>query len=181
MTAPAAPEASSEAVRHSMQGNKRANTKPELIVRQRLREAGLSGYRLQWKVPGRPDIAYPGRKLAIFVNGCFWHRCPNCHPSSPKTHTEYWEAKFRRNVERDAENARKLEDMGWSVLTVWECELKRDKLDATMERVAAEVNAAGERAAREREAAHERWLARKAAGQAARQAARQTATSNQEG
>ena len=162
------------AVRKSMQGNKRRDTKPELLVRQRLRAAELTGYRLDWaKAPGRPDIAFPGRKVAIFVNGCYWHRCPYCSPSVPRKNVEFWEAKFRRNVERDAENARKLEDMGWSVLTVWECELKRDKLDATMERVVAEVSAAGERAAREREAAHERWLAR--------QAARQTATSNQEG
>ena len=163
MTQAAAPAASSEAVRHSMQGNKRADTKPELVVRRRLREAGLSGYRLQWRVPGRPDIAYPGRKLAIFVNGCFWHRCPICRPSSPKTHVEYWEAKFRRNVERDEENARKLEEMGWTVLTVWECELRRDKLDATMERVEREVRAAGDRARAERAAAHERWLARQTA------------------
>ncbi len=67
-----------------MKGNKRANTKPELLVRQRLRAAGLTGYRLEWKVPGKPDIAFPGRKIAIFVNGCFWHRCPKCNPSQPK-------------------------------------------------------------------------------------------------
>ncbi len=64
-----APEASSYAVHRSMQGNKRKDTKPELLVRQRLREAGLGGYRLQWKVPGRPDVAWPGKKVALFVNG----------------------------------------------------------------------------------------------------------------
>lgn len=122
--------------RRSMQGNKRSNTKPELLVRQRLREAGLTGYRLQWKqAPGRPDIAFPGRKIAIFVNGCFWHRCPNCNPSVPKRNTEFWEAKFRRNVERDARAIAELEDAGWMVLTIWECELKRDRIDQTMERV----------------------------------------------
>lgn len=130
--------------RHSMQGNKRQNTKPELLVRQRLRAAGLPGYRLQWKkAPGRPDIAYPGRKVAIFVNGCFWHRCPLCHPSMPKRNREFWEAKFRRNVERDARAVAELEDMGWMPITIWECELKRDKIDATMERVVAQVRAAG--------------------------------------
>ncbi|MEE0262695.1 MAG: NUDIX domain-containing protein, partial [Collinsella sp.] len=72
------------AIKKSMKGNKRANTKPELLVRQRLRAAGLTGYRLEWKVPGKPDIAFPGRKIAIFVNGCFWHRCPKCNPSQPK-------------------------------------------------------------------------------------------------
>lgn len=65
------PPASSEAVRKSMMGNKRSNTKPELLVRQRLRAAGLTGYRLQWKVPGHPDVAWPGKKVALFVNGCF--------------------------------------------------------------------------------------------------------------
>ncbi len=85
------------AVRKSMQGNKRRDTKPELLVRQRLRAAGLTGYRLDWaKAPGRPDIAFPGRKIAIFVNGCYWHRCPHCNPSMPSKNVEFWEAKFRR-------------------------------------------------------------------------------------
>lgn len=129
--------------RHSMQGNKRQNTKPEMLVRQRLREAGLTGYRLQWKkAPGRPDIAFPGRKIAIFVNGCFWHRCPHCSPSVPKRNTEFWEAKFRRNVERDRRAIAELEEMGWTAITIWECELKRDHIDETMERVVEQVRSA---------------------------------------
>lgn len=130
--------------RHSMQGNKRQDTKPELLVRKRLRAAGLTGYRLQWKkAPGRPDIAFPGRKVAIFVNGCFWHRCPHCNPSMPKRNTEFWEAKFRRNVERDAKAIADLEALGWTPVTIWECELKRDKIDETMERVIELVRARG--------------------------------------
>lgn len=122
--------------RHSMQGNKRQDTKPELLVRQRLRAAGLTGYRLQWKkAPGRPDIAFPGRKVAIFVNGCFWHRCPHCNPSTPKRNTEFWEAKFRRNVDRDARAIADLKELGWTPITIWECELKRNKIDETMDRV----------------------------------------------
>lgn len=108
-----------------MKGNKRANTKPELLVRQRLRAAGLTGYRLEWKVPGKPDIAFPGRKIAIFVNGCFWHRCPKCNPSQPKRNVEFWEAKFRRNVERDRAAVTALTQMGWTPITIWECELKK--------------------------------------------------------
>ena len=131
------------AIRKSMQGNKRANTKPELLVRQRLRAAGYTGYRLQWgKAPGRPDIAFPGRKIALFINGCFWHRCPHCHPSVPKRNTEFWEAKFRRNVERDRAAVAALEDAGWTVIIIWECELKRDKIDATMERVLGQIRTA---------------------------------------
>lgn len=130
------------AIRKSMKGNKRANTKPEMLVRQKLREAGLPGYRLQWKVPGRPDIAYPGRKVAIFVNGCFWHRCPHCNPSMPKRNVEFWEAKFRRNTERDAAALAELAAMGWAAVTIWECELKRDRIDATMQRVVDTVRTA---------------------------------------
>lgn len=126
------PPASNYAVHKSMQGNKRANTKPELLVRERLRKAGLTGYRLQWKVPGHPDIAWPGKRVAIEVRGCFWHRCPHCNPSTPKKNTEYWEAKLARNTERDAENVRKLEEMGWRVHVIWECQLKKNAVDATM-------------------------------------------------
>ena len=126
------PAASNYAVHKSMQGNKRANTKPELLVRERLRKAGLTGYRLQWKVPGHPDIAWPGKRVAVEVRGCFWHRCPHCNPSTPKKNTEYWEAKFARNTERDAENVRKLEEMGWRVHVIWECQLKKNAIDATM-------------------------------------------------
>ena len=126
------PPASNYAVHKSMQGNKRANTKPELLVRERLRKAGLTGYRLQWKVPGHPDIAWPGKRVAIEVRGCFWHRCPHCKPSAPKKNVEYWEAKFARNVERDTENVHKLEEMGWRVHVIWECQLKKNAIDATM-------------------------------------------------
>ncbi len=125
------PAASNWAVHKSMQGNKRKDTKPELLVRKRLREAGLDGYRLQWKVPGRPDIAWPGKKVCIFVNGCFWHRCPHCHPSTPKKNIDYWEAKFARNVTRDKENLAQLEADGWTVHVVWECELKKKVRDQT--------------------------------------------------
>mgnify|MGYP004477282939 CR=1 FL=1 len=126
------PPASNYAVHKSMQGNKRANTKPELLVRERLRKAGLTGYRLQWKVPGHPDIAWPGKCVAVEVRGCFWHRCPHCKPSAPKKNVEYWEAKFARNVERDTENVHKLEEMGWRVHVIWECQLKKNAIDATM-------------------------------------------------
>ena len=103
------------------------DTKPELALRKALREIGLPGYRLHWKkAPGRPDIAYPGRKVAIFAHGCYWHRCPHCGPSSPKTNIDFWEKKFKRNVERDAKKKRSLEEAGWKVFVFWECEIKED-------------------------------------------------------
>jgi len=110
-----------------MKGNRGKDTGPELQLRRLLREAGYPGYRLHWgKVPGRPDIAYPGRKVAIFVNGCFWHRCPQCHPAMPKSNTDFWVQKFALNKERDARKTAGLAEAGWTVETVWECELRTD-------------------------------------------------------
>ena len=123
-----------EGIRKSMQSNKGKDTKPEIRVRALLRKIGFPGYRLYRKdLPGKPDIAYPGRKIAIFVNGCFWHRCPRCNPSFPKTNVEFWKRKFDRNVERDRENMEALKEMGWIPVTVWECELKNpDALEARL-------------------------------------------------
>ena len=108
-----------------MKGNVRSDTKPELLLRRLLREAGFPGYRLHWKqAPGTPDIAYPGRRVAIFVNGCFWHRCPHCSPAMPKSHSDFWERKFIRNQERDARKVAQLKAAGWKTVTVWGCELR---------------------------------------------------------
>lgn len=124
------------ATHHVMQANKGKNTGPELVVRQALRASGLSGYRLQWKkVPGRPDICYPGRKVAIFVNGCFWHRCPHCDLPLPKSNTDFWSEKFARNRARDERNERALVLDGWTVIVVWECRLKGSHLESTMHEV----------------------------------------------
>ena len=122
-----------------MKGNVRTGTRPELQLRRLLREAGFPGYRLHWKqAAGTPDIAYPGRKVAIFVNGCFWHRCPHCTPPNPKSHSEFWEAKFTRNQERDARKTRQLEATGWRVVTVWECRLRQDPA-AVIEEIAGQL------------------------------------------
>jgi DNA mismatch endonuclease, patch repair protein len=111
------------------------HTRPELALRQALSNNGLAGYRLHWKkAPGRPDVAYPKIKLAIFINGCYWHRCPYCNPPLPKTHQEFWIDKFSKNVERDQRKIRELEAQAWRVLVFWECQIK-DKLDDCIERV----------------------------------------------
>ena len=123
-----------------MRANKRRNTGPELIARKMLRELGYRGYRLDWgKAPGRPDIAFPGRKIAIFVHGCFWHHCPECSRDFPKKRRDYWQPKLERNMERDAQNEAKLEELGWHVIVIWEHELKPKRLDATRERLEAEL------------------------------------------
>ncbi len=131
------PEPTSPAVSRSMKGNRGKDTAPELTLRRLLREAGFPGYRLHWKkAPGRPDITYPGRKLAIFVNGCFWHRCPHCQPAVPKSHSEFWRQKFELNRERDDRKREELQRAGWTVFTVWECELKADPNAAVVQIVA---------------------------------------------
>lgn len=110
----------------SMSSNKGRNTKPELVLRKALREEHMAGYRVQWKIPGKPDIAYPGKHIAIFVNGCFWHRCPHCALPLPKNNVDFWRKKFEDNVERDRRNVALLKSEGWAVFTVWECEIKTD-------------------------------------------------------
>lgn len=116
-----------EQTSRTMSAIKAKNTKPELLLRKALWQIGIKGYRLHWKkVPGRPDIAFPGKKIAIFVNGCFWHRCQICNPSSPKTNIEFWQNKFDKNIERDKRKKEELEALDWKVLTIWECEIKKD-------------------------------------------------------
>jgi DNA mismatch endonuclease, patch repair protein len=131
------PPPTSEATTRSMRGNRAKDTKPEVQLRRLLRAAGYGGYRLHWRVAGRPDIAYPSRHIAIFVNGCFWHRCPNCQPPLPKSNAEFWAEKFRRNTERDKLKEEQLVEQGWRVFVVWECQLKEDA--ETVARALAEV------------------------------------------
>lgn len=89
--------------------------------------SGLTGYRLHYKkIPGRPDIVFVSKKIAIFVNGCFWHRCPHCNLPLPKNNIEFWTLKFEKNVERDRRKIFELVDLGWSVTVMWECEIKKD-------------------------------------------------------
>ena len=133
------PTPSNDSVSKVMRANRRKHTGPEITLRRALREAGLSGYRLQWKVPGRPDIAYPGRKVAIFVNGCFWHMCPRCNLPLPRSNQDYWIPKLRRNKERDSEKREALEETGWTVITVWECEI-RTEIGAVVGRIAHELD-----------------------------------------
>lgn len=113
------------------------HTKPERLVRSLLHRLGyrftVNGPKNK-NLPGRPDIVFPSRKIALFVHGCFWHRHPGCKTAStPKSNTAYWSAKFKRNVERDRQSETALEQQGWQVITVWECELKQlDQLAAQL-------------------------------------------------
>ena len=108
-----------------MRAIRRRDTTPEMQIRSLLHRAGLR-YRVDYRVgtgrsAPRPDIAFTRAKVAVFIDGCFWHSCPE-HATMPKANREFWEAKLRRNVERDRENDRALRAMGWTVIRVWEHE-----------------------------------------------------------
>ena len=101
------------------------NTAPEIVVRQQLRELGFTGYRIHYKnLPGKPDVVFIGRKKALFVHGCFWHG-HDCKEGvrKPKTNRDYWLTKIENNRQRDAHQLADLTELGWSTLTIWECEL----------------------------------------------------------
>ena len=130
------------------------DTKPEMIVRRGLWKRGFR-YRLNHKrLPGHPDLVLRKYRTCVFVNGCFWHGhhinlqfddLQSTIESSecckiPKTNREFWVAKIRRNKERDKEEQRKLAEMGWHCITVWECELTPKKREETLESIAFTLN-----------------------------------------
>ena len=105
-----------------MQANRRRDTTPELTLRRALHAAGLR-FRVDVPLPfdrrRRADVVFPRQKVAIFVDGCFWHRCPE-HYVAPKSNTGFWADKAAANVERDRDTDTQLENLGWSVLRFWE-------------------------------------------------------------
>ncbi|MDY3203266.1 very short patch repair endonuclease [Methanocorpusculum bavaricum] len=100
------------------------NTSPELKLRKLLWKSGLRGYRVYYNLPGKPDIVFTKQKLAIFVDGCFWHKCPVCF-RPPATNGEFWNEKLQKNVERDLRVNEELQNTGWTVLRIWEHEIKK--------------------------------------------------------
>lgn len=115
------------------------NTKPELLVRKYLFNRGLR-YRLHDKrLPGKPDLIFPKFKVAVFVNGCFQHR-HNCkYATIPKSNTDFWIKKFEKNVDRDSKNYKELENLGWKVIVVWECNLNKNEREDTLNKVYQEI------------------------------------------
>lgn len=105
------------------------DTVPEIILRRELFHLGFR-YRICCReLPGKPDLVFKKFNAVVFVNGCFWHHHKNCPRATiPNTHKEYWVPKIQRNVQRDGENLLKLESLGWRVLVVWECALKKKTL-----------------------------------------------------
>lgn len=115
-------DVSSVATSRRMSQQRRRDTEPEMLIRRALHAAGLR-YRVGLPVPGRPrrtiDIAFTGIRLAVFVDGCFWHGCP-IHRTWPKTNADWWLQKIDANRSRDAETDRILSECGWRVIRVWE-------------------------------------------------------------
>lgn len=121
-----------ESTRRSMQGNRSKGTRPELLLRRALWSAGLRGYRVNVrKLPGTPDIVFGKRKVAIFVHGCFWHGHDCKGTRAPRQNRAFWEEKLRRNQERHEQNCRRLSELGYLTLTIWECNLKNALDEAT--------------------------------------------------
>lgn len=128
-----APIPKNEHTSRVMRANKAKDTNPELALVSGLRKLKIKGYTRHPKnIPGRPDVAFRLEHLAVFVHGCFWHRHTHCFPSIPKTHQKYWVPKFEANVRRDARKRIELNKLGWSILTVWECQLKKDPIRQAM-------------------------------------------------
>ena len=114
-----------------------SNTTPEIRVRKLLHSMGYR-FRLHKRdLPGNPDIVLPKYKTVIFVHGCFWHGCPTCRHARirPVANAEYWEKKLNRTLERDKSNIAALEQMGWWVMVIWECEIRKKNLKGLSERI----------------------------------------------
>ena len=101
------------------------DTLPEIKIRKLLFSNGIRGYRINYNLPGKPDITFPRKRVAVFIDGCFWHKCP-LHFQEPDTRKEFWIKKIDRNVERDKEINRKLEETGWEVIRIWEHQVREN-------------------------------------------------------
>ena len=101
----------------------RGNLTTEVKLLKLFRLHKITGWRRHLKLIGTPDFAFPKAKLAVFIDGCFWHKCPKCY-RAPKSSAEYWTAKVDRNRARDLKVTRELKARGWRVVRIWECQLK---------------------------------------------------------
>lgn len=127
---------------YNMSRIKATNTKPEETVRKYLFSKGFRYRKNDKRLPGKPDIVLPKYKTVVLINGCFWHGHEGCrYFVVPKTNTEFWVEKISKNILRDRNNEEKLKELGWKVITVWECELKNDRKEKTLENLIKEITA----------------------------------------
>ena len=141
------PDTLTQLQRHNCMSRIRGkNTKPEILVRKGLHAHGFRFRLHNKKLPGSPDIVLPKYGVAIMVNGCFWHGHKGCrYATRPKSNVEFWETKIARNRHRDEVTTAHLEALGWTVITVWECELRNSsQLDDRLDALVEEIRNAGE-------------------------------------
>lgn len=100
------------------------DTNPEIVVRKFLYGQGYR-YRVHYHVQGKPDIVFPSHRIALFINGCFWHRHGCTLSAIPKTNTQFWQKKLSDNTKRDKNNLNALKELGWHVRVVWECDIEK--------------------------------------------------------
>lgn len=131
---------SKEVRSYNMSRIRSKDTTPEILVRSYLFSKGLRFRKNDKRYPGSPDIVLPKYKTMVFVHGCFWHLHDGCkYAVMPKSNVEFWEKKLYGNKERDECNKKELEELGWKVITVWECELKKDKVEQTLARLYTQI------------------------------------------
>jgi DNA mismatch endonuclease, patch repair protein len=114
------------------------DTSPEIKIRKLLFSKGVRGYRINYKLTGKPDIVFLGKKVAVFIDGCFWHKCP-IHFKEPETRKEFWLEKINRNVERDQMINIELKEAGWKVLRIWEHQV-RENPDLVVTKIIEQIN-----------------------------------------
>ena len=125
---------------YNMSRIKGKNTKPEELVRKYLFSQGFRYRKNDVRLPGTPDIVLPKYKTVIFVNGCFWHGHSNCrYFVVPRTNTEFWLNKIETNRQRDARKITELQNLGWRVIVLWECQLKKNVVDETLQSLVEEI------------------------------------------
>lgn len=110
---------------YNMSNIRGKNTGPEVKLRKLLWSAGIRGYRIHYKLPGKPDIVFTKKKIAIFIDGCFWHKCPICF-QEPETRKEFWMKKILSNIDQDVKVNTQLKEMEWTVIRIWEHEIKKN-------------------------------------------------------
>ena len=125
---------------YNMSRIRNKNTKPEELVRKYLFSQGFRYRKNDSRLPGKPDIVLPKYKTVIFVNGCFWHGHEGCRYFVwPKNNAEFWENKISGNIQRDRRNRQVLTGQGWNVIVIWECELKKSKVNETLSKLVQEL------------------------------------------
>lgn len=139
-----------------------SSTKPEVKLRKELWSKGFRYRKNDKRLPGSPDIVLPKHRTVIFIHGCFWHGHKGCkYYTIPKTNTDFWIEKVSHNQKRDEDVWRQLEAKGWSVIIVWECELKKEQYEETVRRVEKEILSNGESyrlQKEERRKERDKWL-----------------------